>query len=363
MMSLMTRFGKMPRLPGLADAPGALLAETILEAAPDRFEMRLAMFAEGRHPMRDRPAPRALILDHRVAVAEIDGLLMRRRGNVARSHVDSDIAKEAEVALMRRQAVIAVVAVLDQQFPVGARAVGLLPGDDFHSDFGLIGHQVEVLPRSGQVVVEAFGGRVVAGKDKPAIAVHLRGSGQRALIARKFSAVGIFAGDAGEAAARVEGPGVIWTLKGLRVAGLLPADQCAAMRARVEQHADHAVIAAHQDDRTPGAGARLVIARVRHFGFVTDVDPAFFENPPLLPLKALGIGKYPAIDAEQSRFLVVDDVGFGRLFHGSSPWRAQACLRDGSHAQYWAIAPASTRKSMPVIISASSDARKTAALA
>src|SRR5215472_16696205 len=95
--------------------------------------------------MRYGAAPRALVLHHRVSVAEIDRFLMRRGAHVTRPHIDSDIAQKTEVTLMSRHPVVAVVAVLDQQLPVGPCAVGLLPGDHLHSDLGLVGDQVEVV--------------------------------------------------------------------------------------------------------------------------------------------------------------------------------------------------------------------------
>ena len=47
---------------------------------------------------------------------------------------------------MCRQTVIAVITILDQQLPVSARTVGLLAGDNLHSELGLIGHQVQYTP-------------------------------------------------------------------------------------------------------------------------------------------------------------------------------------------------------------------------
>src|ERR1700688_3815890 len=102
--------------------------------------MCLAMLSERRNPMCDRPSPRALILEHRMAIAQIDRLLSRRRGNTGTPHVDADISQKGEITLMRWQAMIAVVTILDQQFPVGAGTICLLTGDDLHAYFGLIGY-------------------------------------------------------------------------------------------------------------------------------------------------------------------------------------------------------------------------------
>src|ERR1700722_7788901 len=118
---------------GLGDKPRPLCSEPRLESPPDFLEVRLAMLAEGRDPVRDWPSPRALIFHHRVPVPEIYRLLIGRSRYVAAFHIDTYITQEAEVPLMRRQTVIAVIAVLDQQLPVGSCAIGLLARDNLHT--------------------------------------------------------------------------------------------------------------------------------------------------------------------------------------------------------------------------------------
>src|SRR5271156_1396092 len=73
----------------LAYAPRPLRPKAFIEAAPHFLEMRLAMLAERRDPVRDRPSPRALVFHYRVTVAEIDCLLMRRCRDIAASQVDT----------------------------------------------------------------------------------------------------------------------------------------------------------------------------------------------------------------------------------------------------------------------------------
>src|SRR5260370_16427740 len=80
--------------------PGALLAEALVEAAPQFLEVRLAMLSERRRPLRDRPSPRALIFHDRVAIAEIDGPLMLAKV----PHVHANVVEEAEISLMERHA-------------------------------------------------------------------------------------------------------------------------------------------------------------------------------------------------------------------------------------------------------------------
>src|SRR5262249_2577868 len=155
--------------------------------------------------------------------------------HVPRPHIDSDVAQKTEVALMSREPVVAVVAVLDQQLPVGPCTVGLLPGDHLHSYFGLVGDQVQVFARSGQVVVEALRRGIETREHETAIALDPGGRSESALLARKRIAVGVLAWYPHQLAARIVGPRVIRTLKGLGVARLLAADHRAAVGAGVKQ--------------------------------------------------------------------------------------------------------------------------------
>src|ERR1700682_1123730 len=107
---------------GLADTPGALLAEALVEAAPQRLEVCLAILAERRRPLRDRPSPRDLKFQDRVAIAEIDSPLMLAEV----PHVHANVVQEPEISLMERERVVSVNTVLGQQLPGGPRAVSVL---------------------------------------------------------------------------------------------------------------------------------------------------------------------------------------------------------------------------------------------
>src|SRR5215469_5677423 len=195
------------------------------------------MLTERRHPVCDRPAPRALIFEHRMTVAEVNGLLMARRPKIVPSHFDADVGKKAEVALMRRQSVIAIVAILDQQFPIGARAVCLHAGNDSHPKFRLIGYQVQVLFCTSQIVIESISRRIEADEYEAAIVIDLGRLRERKLLALERWTVRVLARYSDQLSARVVRPRVIGTLKALRVSGFLTADERAAMRAGVEQDA------------------------------------------------------------------------------------------------------------------------------
>ena len=76
MMSLITRFGKIPRLRLVSQMRRARSAPNRrLESPPNFREVRLTMLPEWRNPMRDRPSPCTVVLDHRMAVAKVDRLL------------------------------------------------------------------------------------------------------------------------------------------------------------------------------------------------------------------------------------------------------------------------------------------------
>jgi hypothetical protein len=91
------------------------------------------------------------------------------------------------------------------------------------------------------------------------------------------------------------------------------------MRASVQEHANHLVVAAHQYHRPAGNGPRSIVAGVRNFGFVPDVNPASVEKACALLLEAFKIGERAPIHAEQSRRLIIYYVSGVRFLHHESP--------------------------------------------
>ena len=174
----------------VADKRGALLAEALVEAAPQRVEVRLAMLTERGRPLRDRPSPGELKLYDRVTIAEIERSLMRAEV----FHVHARVFEEAEISLMDRQRMVSIDAVLGHQLPVGPRTVRLLARHDFHSDFRLVGDQVEIFSCAGQIVVEIVSRGIETGEDEAAIAIDLRRRGQSQLVARERFAIRFFTG-------------------------------------------------------------------------------------------------------------------------------------------------------------------------
>ena len=70
------------------------------------------------------------------------------------------------------------------------------------------------------------------------------------------------------------------------------------MRTGVEQHANDLVVAAHQYHRPTGNGPRSIVAGVRNFGFMPNVNPASAEKARALLAEAFGIGERAPIYAE-----------------------------------------------------------------
>src|SRR5262245_23211194 len=110
-----------------------------------------------------------------------------------------------------------------------------------------------------------------------AIAVDMLGRRQILLELVEVGRVALGVGHADELAGRIERPAVIEAGKATGVAAVLAADQRAAVQAAVDQDADLAVAAADEDERTPGDGAAVVVARLRQLGIMTDVEPATVE--------------------------------------------------------------------------------------
>jgi hypothetical protein len=82
------------------------------------------------------------------------------------------------------------------------------------------------------------------------------------------------------------------------------------MGAGIHEHANDIVVATHQYHRSASNRPRSIIAGVRNFGFVPDVNPAPAEKACSFPLEAFRIGERAPIHAEQSGCLIIDNVSF-----------------------------------------------------
>ena len=102
---------------------------------------------------------------------------------------------------------------------------------------------------------------------------------------------------------------MVEALEAVRVAAALAADLGAAVRARVQERAHHAVLAAHEDDPAQAELAHAEVARLGDLGLVAEVDPRAVEDALALRGEHLRIEeRLPAHAEEPVAFVVVDVV-------------------------------------------------------
>src|SRR5262245_34435180 len=110
---------------------------------------------------------------------------------------------------------------------------------------------------------------------------------------------------------------MIEALKGLGVTTAFPADLRSAVCAGVEQDANHAIAATHQDDRTPRHASRSKIPWLRDFRSVTSIEPALLEHTPLFERHDLGLREHAAMHTKHPILAIIEhQVIEYRLFHG-----------------------------------------------
>ncbi len=245
--------------------------------------------------MRHRTAPRRLVLENGVALAEI-----------ARRTFEGNLSKRAgrrfqiiQIGRVRRQRVVTIDAVFRQKLPVGTHRIFLRAADDRHSGLGLVANHVEIFFDRAQVVREAFDVLVEADEIKITIAIeawNLLHVGGRALL--EILCIGRLAGLAAQRPVQAEYPAMIETLERFRAAMLLAANLCAAMRAGVEHRPEIApAVAGEQDISAPDRTGDKV-AGLGEFGTVPEIEPAFVENLRALDIQNGGIDKSLTGDLE-----------------------------------------------------------------
>ena len=210
---------------------------------------------------------------------------------------------------MRERRVVAVHAVFDQQLPVGAHRVFELALDELH--VAKVEGVVDDRERVTHVAFEALDVGVVADEDQPAMVAHLGNRFEAEGLAVEGFAIGLFAGDALEFAARAVDPAVIEAAEVVRAAALqVPADQVAAMAAGVEQRADLAVVAGDQDQRAAADAAGDEVAGVGEFRHVAGEQPGAIEDQLPLEFEDLPVDEDAAVDPEDAFFpIVIDETG------------------------------------------------------
>jgi hypothetical protein len=233
------------------------------------------------------------------------------------TRVKPGLDQKLKIALMRGTRMVSIHAVFHQQLPVGAHTIRLRARDDLHAGLGLVADEIEILPGTGQVVHQAFNERIETDENKIPVEFNARRAGEPEFLAVKGGAIGVLPRHAYEFAVIVKGPGVIEALKGFRVATALPADLRPAVRTGVEQDADYAIAAAHQDDRAPRHASRSKIPWLRDFRGVASIEPALLEHVPLFERHDLRIREHAAMHTKHSILAVIEhQVVERRLVHG-----------------------------------------------
>src|SRR5262249_55252749 len=132
--------------------------------------------------------------------------------------------------------------------------------------------------------------------------------------------VGAFLRNATQGAVGAEHPAVIEALKHAGLAGPLPADAAAAMRAEIVEHVDLALGVAIEDEIAAGHGASDERSGLCQLAVMAAVEPAALEDLFVLEVEHVLVGEDAPRDLEGSRRLVhphfkgCSDV----LIHGSS---------------------------------------------
>src|SRR5262249_12479861 len=223
---------------------------------------------------------------------------------------DARIAHVVEPGRVRRDQVIVVDAVLDQELPVRLDVVLLHARDDLHAaGRRLVDPQTDVLLGAREITEQVD--RVAIEVEEPEVAVtfeprHRDEAHLRLVEARR---IGLLARHVAQRTVQLIGPAVIHAVEIARIAFALAAHHGAAVAARVDQAADRAVAVAAEDDRPAGRPAGAEIARVLELRRMADIDPATVEQRALLALEDVTRHEHLALDLERHGLAVLDHHG------------------------------------------------------
>src|SRR5579871_1285531 len=106
--------------------------------------------------------------------------------------------------------------------------------------------------------------------------------------------------DTDQLAAVIVGPAVVETHERLGVAGVVAADQRAAMQARIDEDADLPIPAMRQHQRPSEHRAPAIVAGLRHLGAVAHIEPGPLEDALELELHDLLRGHARSVNTEGS---------------------------------------------------------------
>ena len=298
-------------------------------------------------PLRERPAMRRWIVVGHVAVAEIEGKLGLglHQGVVAAPHHDfgaglgvefrgrhalrvralgaglGGVGGVFEIGRMHAVDMERVHAVLVPELPVGIDLEILAARHDRHGDFGLVDDVVDVFLGASQIVRQRHRVGVEADEPEAAILLEARHVHEAAAVVLVAFRIGALLRDHAQAAVRAEHPAVIEALEHARLAGLLPADAAAAMRAEIVEDVDLAARVAIENEVATGDRAGEKRSRLGQFAVMAEIEPAALEYLLVLEIEDVLIGEDAARNLKGSCVLVgphlkrCSDI----LVHGGPP--------------------------------------------
>jgi len=290
-----------------------LLAELPHQSCPDRGDLAFVFFAEEGAPTSNGAASDPVVFLHGVTVTQ--DASRQAKGGLHSACVYPQAVYIFKISLVSRPDVVSIQTILDQEFPVGLDRVSIGTPDDPHAFFGLVDDEVQIFASARQIGRQFLDIGIEAHKNKPAIIVYPRRRLEAHLRSVEMVAVSRLIRHAYEIAMIIEGPGVVEALQNVSLSLIVPADERASVRACVQENPELAVIAAHEEKRSPRDISAPVFAGVFCFGFVTQIQPAFVEDPFLLPLKNLDGRHGGSMDPEDALFWVVYNQPF-RVEHG-----------------------------------------------
>ena len=201
---------------------------------------------------------------------------------------------------MNRGDVVAVDAVLGLQLPVAADHVGRRAGHHLQPVLRLVGQKIDPAGGGAEMVFERRHFARQAAEDEPLVGVERADPAQIEALAREpgVGKTPFLVLDPDAAPAEIVGPAVEAAGERPRVAPLERGQQRAAMRARVDEAAERAVLLAHDEDRLAADFGGEVIARVLDLPLVAEEHPSALEDALDLGLEHGLVGVDRPVDPE-----------------------------------------------------------------
>src|SRR5882757_6786617 len=180
---------------------------------------------------------------------------------------------------MRRLAVVAVHAVLLQQFPVCGDRVLLASLDDLHAMFALISDVCQIVRRARQIVDQRLHIAIETDEDESAELFHSLNANQiKFTVVRRVGGECLAARHSDEMPLLVEGPGMIAARECAPIARALSTDHCPPMGAGIVQGVQIVLaVPCEQQGATANAAGNEAagLGNLRH---MSEIKPALLED-------------------------------------------------------------------------------------